>query len=758
MKNTPLKQIPVNSFNHPKPMRRFTTIPIYSLLLLLLFSGCKEQAFDEHYERPDWLRGNAWKVLEEEGNYTIFLDAVEKAGFRSLVEGKGILTVIAPDDNAMEIYMQKEGLSSIDQLSPAELKKLVGYHLVYYAFGQRRFANYNPEGTDAEEVANTAGLNYKHRTKSRDTLSVMMDEVEGKERMIFHKERFLPVFSSYIFDSKNIDAKYNYEFFYPNSTWAGTGEGFNISNATVAEYAIPTDNGYLYLVNNVVEPLETVYNQLKEEENYTSFISMYDRFKEFWFDEQTTRQYAALGDSLFILKHTSLPQIGSEWTYNGEFGLPDYANLPELSAKAFNVFAPDNAAMNRFFQDYWAPYYSSIEEVDHLPVAYLLYNHVYEGSIVFPEEITKGEITSTFGNPIIFDPDKDVEDKKIAVNGAFYGLNNVVVPDMFNSVTGPLFRNPEYKLFLYMAHQANLIQPLMGDALDFTLFIPNDEVILSTIYGGSYIYWYDPNRLVFGDEEIQVENSEGLKVTMSQGAMARFVNDHIVTEEITSISGKKVYRTRNPFSYLYITDKGVASGSSYNLPDEETHFINVEPVSGDWLNGKVYETETALIREEGSFKYLIGAATSGISTLQEFSEFSILLNQAGLIDQDRELTFLFGDNFLLFAPANEAILEAKEQGLIPENKAALANYLKYYFVPVSSNGLNDYPFPGFGVEGELKTARISSGEPAVLSLDDSGTSLQVTDGSGITANVVNEFPRIFMDGAIYQIDGVLKAE
>ena len=92
----------IRAFNYQKPMRIYTKIPVYLLLLLLLVSACKEQAFDEHYERPDWLRGNAWKVLEEKGNYSIFLDAVEKAGFRSLVEGKGIVTVIAPDNNSME--------------------------------------------------------------------------------------------------------------------------------------------------------------------------------------------------------------------------------------------------------------------------------------------------------------------------------------------------------------------------------------------------------------------------------------------------------------------------------------------------------------------------------------------------------------------------------------------------------------------------------------------------------------------------------
>ena len=734
-------------------MKKFFTHSSYFLLVFLFLAGCKE-TFDEHYERPDWLKGNAWKVLEERGNYTIFLDAVEKAGFKSLVNGKGVITVVAPDDEAFTRYFQEHGFNSVEDISTEKIKKLIGFHLVYYAFDKDKFANYQPEGVEAELAANVEGTYYKHRTKSRDTLTAMVDVVDGKVKNVFHKERFLPVFSSYLFDSKGIEAAYNYEYFYPESSWMGQGGGFNISNATVNEYSIPTDNGYLYLVDEVVEPLETVYSELKQAPDYSTFISMYDRFTYFYYDEETSREYAALSDSLFILYHTGLPQIGSEWSYNGETGLPDYANLAELSSKAFNVFAPDNQSLDNFFQDFWSEYYTSVSEVDFLPVAYLLYNHVYQGSIVFPEEVTKGTIRSAFGNPIVFDPDTEVEDKKIAVNGAFYGLGTVVVPDMFKSVTAPLFKNPSYNIFLYMMDRVNMIEPLMSDALKFTLFIPSDEVILNTLYGGSNIFWNPGNPLRFGDEIIEVENSEGIRVAMSISAMSRFVNDHIVTEEIADIAGKKVYRTRNPFSYLYVTDGGVASSGTYNL----SNFVNAQTVAGDWTNGKAYEVENALVREEGSFKYLIGSATSGTSALQDFSEFSKLLAQAGLIDLNNELTFLFGDNFVLFAPTNEAILAAKDQGIIPTEKEALAKFLKYYFVPVSTNGLNDYPFAGFGVEGDFLTAQPAETENSKLTVTDTGSALEVSNQNGASAGVVSEFPRIYVDGAVYLIDAVIKSE
>ncbi|AWW32932.1 hypothetical protein DN752_23940 [Echinicola strongylocentroti] len=723
----------------------------YFFSACFLLFGCREVGWEEHYERPEWLKGNAWELLESRGDFTIFLEAVEKAGFKSLVEGKGIITVLAPPDDAFEKYFTEEGIGSVDQLSEAEAKKLVGYHLVYYSFSRERFANYRPEGQAVEKPA-MAGLYYKHRTKSRDTISVEMDKVSGKERTIFHKERFVPVFSYNLFTSKNIDAASNYEYFYPESTWTGSG-GFNVSNATVSEYALPTDNGYVYIMDRVVKPLETVYNELEQEINYSDFIKIYDRFTSFWYDDATSKAYADAGDSLYVKMHNGLPEIASEWSYNGGAGLVDYANLAALSANAYNVFAPNNAALQAFFSEYWSAHYASLEEVPFVPIRLLLSNHVYTGSIVFPSEIERGDIQSVFGNTIQFDPAQDVEAKGIGVNGVYYGLNEVIVPELFRGVIGPLLQQPEYSIFLQMLYDSGSLQAFLGDALRFTVFIPTNETILSTIYGGSEIFWNEGNPLQFGDEAIEVENADGILVPMSTGAMRAFVQNHIVTEEITEISGTNVYRTRNPFSYLYITDQGVASSNNYNLGE----FAPATTVSGEWNNGKAYEVERSLIREEGSFKYIIASASSGTSTIQEFSEFSKLLSQAGLVEPNNEFEFLFGDNYMLFAPTNEAILEAKEQGLIPEGEDELEDFLRYYFVPASINSYSDYAFPGMGVEGALTTAQENGDAFSQLTLMDNGTGLQLRSASGETASVVSTFPRTYVDGAVYQIDKVLNS-
>ena len=76
---------------------------ILSVLMLVLVLFSCENEMDKHYQTPDWLTGSAWEVLESRGNYLIFLEGAELAGFKPILEGKSLVTVMAPDDNAFVI-------------------------------------------------------------------------------------------------------------------------------------------------------------------------------------------------------------------------------------------------------------------------------------------------------------------------------------------------------------------------------------------------------------------------------------------------------------------------------------------------------------------------------------------------------------------------------------------------------------------------------------------------------------------------------
>ncbi|GAB6011668.1 fasciclin domain-containing protein [Viscerimonas tarda] len=734
------------------------------LLCLFLFSSCEEE-LDKYYEVPGWLKGNAKEVLEKKGNFSVFLEAVDKVGYTTMISGKGIITVIAPTDEAFKAWFVANGYSSLNDVPKKVLEKVVAYHLIWFSYDKQKLANYQPDGLTTTEqfAAENAGMYYKFRTKSKDTISIENDPTvepgqAARSRKVYHNDRFVPVLSSWFFSTKGIDAAYNYKYFYPKSEWTGQNGGFVVSNASVSEYAIVADNGYVYVVDKVVEPLETVYDELKNSSEYSDFLSMYNRFTYYIMDPRATADYGGPGDTLYTHFHLSLPLIASEWTTSEVDYVPTYNDIKSLSRWTYNVFAPSNAAIQTFFDSFWKDYYTSIEDVPFIPLKYLLLNHAYQGDVVFPEEITRGKIITNFGTPISFDP-VNTSLRKICSNGTVYGLTSVNVPRMFQSVTAPLFRNPDYTAFLHMMDKANLVPSLMTDNAQLALFIPTDHTLITNTMINSYgLQYSDNNPNLYGKQTIEIENNEGGYDDLSVSRMVQVTNNHVGARLISSSGTSKIYKTLTPYQYLLLdestTPAKVYSSDVYN--NLSNRAPNVKKIY-DAYNGTAYELygedAIALLPDANYFRDQIMR-----NTPPTFTSFKDLLTTAKFNLTTPPFSFLL-DRFIVFVPTNDAIAAGKTTGKIPTDEAALADYLKYYFVNVATSSLADYPFPGAGVQGELNTYKVNAGRvPTKLTIIDTGSAIQVRDAKGNIANVVSVFPYIYGDGAAYQIDGLLEFE
>ncbi|MBQ2523752.1 MAG: fasciclin domain-containing protein, partial [Prevotella sp.] len=246
------------------------------LVCSFAFSSCSDM--DKYFETPDWIKGSIYEELTNDGNYGIFLKGVDLAGYQPILNGKSILTVMAPTDEAMSAYIsQHYGKSSIEELSTEEIKKLIGFHILYYSFDKNKLINFRPQegdgATDEEKLVN-AGLYYKFRTKSQDPISIEHNVTDSStyDVSVYHLERYLPVYSYMMFRTKGIDAKGNYEYFYPETGWKGDG-GFNVSNASVTEYETIAKNGYIYKIDRVLKPLETIYKEMSSAGKYGKFLS-----------------------------------------------------------------------------------------------------------------------------------------------------------------------------------------------------------------------------------------------------------------------------------------------------------------------------------------------------------------------------------------------------------------------------------------------------------------------------------------------------
>lgn len=714
---------------------------------------------EEYYEVPDWLKGNAWEVLEAEGNCTLFMEAVEVAGYKDLIQGRGIITVLAPTDEAFSDYLKDLGVGSAEDLPLIELQELIGYHLVYYAFDQDRFFNYRPEGISTQESTGDAGLYYKFRTKSSPRSDIRTDQTAPVNqtppaRKIYHKERFLPVLSSALFKSKGIDASDNYAYFFPGRAFPSEDRGFRFLNAGVREYAIVADNGYVYIIDEVLDPAGSVHQTIAESEDYRFFLDQYDRFSEFRFSDQLTQNYGA-GDSLFLFYHQGLPKIASMWSYNGEGVLPDYADMATLSRLSNNVFAPNNAALDGFFIDFWGDYYSSMHEVPFVAMRYLLENHVFEGDLVFPEEIEMGKIRTRYGDVIRFDTGSAL-DRALCANGAFYGLDEVVIPRMFESVTAPVFQQGRFSMFLQMMDETGAVQPLMSEDLDFSVFLPSNSVLQErTTVNGKMLLFQNLNPNRYGEQSIMIEGDDEPWVPMSYSVMNGLVNNHITTRVMTEQDSYKVLKTQNGFQYLLLENEQELYSSFIfnNYPDQPAHIEKL----GEYYNGVSYglagEHDIALSQDYALFKDQIR-----FNTPTDLAVFKQLLDAGGLSSTSPAYNFLQGERFIVFAPTQEAVNRdlANLPSMLP---AYLSGYMKHYFVRVGESGLSDYPFAGAGVQGTLKTfARGGEGHSVTVELVDEGGALKVVDPKGNVHTVVSIFPKIYSDGCVYMIDGMFEVE
>lgn len=742
---------------------------LWLLCIPLLTLSCEDK-MDEHYEIPDWVADNAWEVLSsgEHGNYSIFLQGIEIAGYKQMLEGKSILTIMAPDDTAFQAYLNNKGYANINDMPTNEVKKLIGYHVLYYSYNKENLVNYRPTGsTESEEEKNVnAGIYYKHRTKSSDT-PAFETTPDGASVMVYHLERFLPVFSYRYFQTKKINAKSNYEAFYPNSTWTGDN-GFNVSNASVKEYGVIANNGYIHTIDRVLEPLETIYTELKTRNDFSIFFNLYDSFGSYVADKDLTKSYAAAYgvDTLYQYQHDGLPNIACEWPVNS------YLAFTSLTSRAYSIFAPSNTAINTFFDEFWkVGGYASLDEVDKLAQNSFLRQFIYGGSLVFPEEIGKNELESVEGSLIKIEP-TSLTSKIMCINGALYGMNQIQKPSTFNSVVGPVFQYKDARSFLYALRSSNLLSSYISEDAKYILLIPT-----ATQFEASGI------RTSYSTQKLEASTEEGwteLGSTSTQNIL-QIHSANIASNQPSELpeNGRKVISTIASWNYWFVKDGTITCSALFNQQLNPEFAGNVfAPYSkvGKGSNGSAYKFES-----EQLFSSETGRLSTSIAICADknyvYYNFAQLLRKANIITEEFLLNVLGKGRFVAFIPTNDAIQQALLNGRIPGatnasfdasgtltgefNAPLLKNYLNSYFITASQNTLSEYPFIGSvfksGKYWSERQATAGETTPPQLTYTDNGSSLSIQLDGFKACHVVptfDYFPFAFSDGCFHLIDDV----
>lgn len=811
----------------------FKSKVLISLLLsvfMLSVSSCQQQ-MREYYEEPEWIKGSIYEILQERGDYELFLQGVDTCQYTALLQGRSILTVMAPTDSSLSVYLQKHyGCSDWSNVPVDEVKKLIGFHVLYYAFDQNKLMNFRPaegDGATAEELEKNAGLYYKFRTRSQDaperkTVHRWMNgeaiDTTAKEVDIYHLERFIPIFSAQMFQTKLIDAKSNYEYFFPESEWR-SGTAFNVCDAMVDEMEVIAKNGYIYFIDRVVEPLETIHKELADNENYSMYLSFFDKYAYYAEEENLTNLYGGGSISYWECLYEkasgkfTLPNIAQEWPVS------DYSQMSELSYTSNTLFAPTNQAFNEFYTSYWGipgtgyPSEVCYDSVSSDAIAYLLSNSFYEGSLVFPEEIERGDIENAFTKtPIIFDLNTVSEDnRKMCVNGALYGLSEITPPAVFGTVTGPAYQYKRYSTFLKMLTNSGMENTLTSDAVSYIMLYPNNDQLAA-----NYI-WYDETsdkikNGVLGDDT---------QPNLGSSDQTKYVNAHIV-----SVEGKRpmagngdiqVLRTLSPDYklYWYLTPDGKITNSfkynelihyaGHNTTTKDSVYTDFQELTfrGEpWVNGHCYEYDTqynefllqgsnanAVIQNFVPFMWL---HRNDEETL--FQGFIKVLSLANLIDEEAMTMNYMTENCLMLIPTTDAIQTAILEGRFPHLSVpdgtladdpafwdlvlapaddtpaqdSLQHYMLQYFLPESMSPALDYPYYKWGIDIEADGGYSSiadiSGEMAAnvyVFIYDKGEQGLTAKVQGMDHEIpfhaaYDYLPFVFDDGCVHFIDGIFE--
>lgn len=757
-----------------------------AFLLFGGFASCVEDlSEDDHYKAPDWLKGNAYEVLQGEGNHSLFLRGVDLSDYKDIVAGKSVVTVMAPDDDAFRTFLNDKGYTSIDELNERDhqyLNKLIGYHLMYYAYDWAKMVNFRPTDGDAateEDKEVMAGYYYKHRTRSIDPIEevrVKLTPNASSDTLInlYHYERYLPVLSNKLFETKGIDAAYNYQYFFPNTEWNGLSGGkggFNVANAKVKDADnVVTDNGYLYHVDHVIEPLNTIYDELKNNPDYSQFLSLYDGYSTYEVADDET--CTSLGYQVYVHSHGSLPPIAWEWP------VLSWSALDKLEYQGYNVFAPSNEAIDNFFQTYWTKDggYETLDDLDPLILQYfIMQSFSADRFIAFPEEIKDGKVLTSYGTPVNIDPD-NVTDRKMCSNGTLYGMDNMGAPAIFSSVAGPAFKDTTYVSYLYALHGSDVLLPLASNKTDFVTLMPTNKQFANT----------DPAIRLYttttGRELQQYSSDAGDFVAMGKSAMENIAQMHIA-QNVSALSetGTQVVATQVPYNYWFVKDGEITTNALFNEllnPDNngKSPFVSLKRIPGDWDNGSSYGYGATAIFEAASGDGLSHRLAVCNDKNYSYYMFAQLLQKAGLIDTKTSslVASIVGDEdrFFVFIPTNAAI-EARladipgcskltvNNGTLEgtpstTDKTNLANYLRSYFVTSLMNSFTAYPYVGSSCKGEFLTTGAYK-----LNVTDTGSGLTVGFvGTGhTTADVIPDYyclPFAFNDGGFQLIDGILE--
>lgn len=665
-----------------------------ALLLLFIVVGCNEDKFDP-YARPVWLQGKVYTQMTSEGNEDLstFAYCVQKVKYDSIIDRTGSYTVFAPTNAAFEAFFASHpSYKKVDDIPLAELEKIVKFHIVQSPWRRDQFTqldingwidtldlnNDRPRGYKRETLLQNSNLKYGVKNRNLVDLSIVDTASTTWHRMGYTDSRkYAPIFFQQyfnIYDLSLADYKFYFDrdFEQPNDLYFG--------GAKVLDNEILAENGFIYRVDRVVEPMKNANEILASKDkghSYKKFYELVNYFAAFEYNETETMNQpgAELGLKVDSLFNVSYPDL--VFAITNEKTQPPYVRggLPNFVSIRFHygLVAPTDEAFDKFLRDY-VQGNTQWRTLSNMPdnIKKVIVNSYMSANPIYPTDFEKGFYNGET-DKIKIDA-ANIVHKEYGSNTTFIGVKEPVVPRAFSSVAGAVFTQRDYTTLMRAIDKTGMLTALKREGQNYMFFVVNDgncKMDSSLIVKTTYVN----KREIF--DFLSFDGVGVIGATRTERALAvsdlrSMLMNQVGLWQPKGLARKEFIRNLAGNFIIVNNETGEIRGTAptkFGLNGPEVQLVPT-PVSVSADNGKVYDAKHW-------FKMSMTTLYDYISA--NYPDFQNLLVKAGMaLPKEYRYNFISeSQQYTVLVPTKAALEAANANALTGKD---LANFLKTHFI------------------------------------------------------------------------------
>ena len=482
-----------------------------------VFSSCSD-GYDLDEKEPSWLGSSIYAYLEEEGNFSNYLQLIDDLGEKEMLSHTGSKTVFPATDEAFTKFYasNKWGVSSYSQLSTAQKKMLLYSSIIDNPYQLQTLSSVEGplEGecmrrvtsssiydsvlvvsTTAEEIPDNGYWTSIQQTQDK---IVLFKDASGASPMFHFIDKFL---------NQNLVTNTDVDFLYNDPAGTRQPGQCYVNDAKVVNGNVICKNGYVHVVDKVIMPLDNMAEIIRTNPSTQLYSSLLERFAAPYYTRALTdeynRIYGTSYDSVYQKRYFSKRSQGSygnsteDWSQDKD-GNPVHDLLrydPGWNLYNTNAFNDRNPVMEDMgvmlvptdeTLNYWwntgggkviKDFYGTWDNVPNKVIVKLLNNNMLTSFV--------GSVPSKFGDVLNTSSLKmgitteHVDEVVLGNNGAVYVTNEVFTPSEYSSVLFPALINENMNIINKAVELLDYDAYLNSMDAYYSFFIPTNEGLLS---------------------------------------------------------------------------------------------------------------------------------------------------------------------------------------------------------------------------------------------------------------------------------------